>query len=68
VVPHQDTVVQKEGRDIGRITSSAWSPAVNGPIALAYVQRDFVEPGTRVSIGEEAAVVTKVPFMSPRSG
>jgi folate-binding protein YgfZ len=34
-------------REIGRITSSAVSPT-RGGIALGYVHRDFVEPGTRI--------------------
>ena len=34
-------------REIGRVTSATWSPALGRPIALGYVHRDFVEPGTR---------------------
>jgi tRNA-modifying protein YgfZ len=33
------------GKEIGFVTSAAVSPA-NGPIALGYVHRDFVAPGT----------------------
>ena len=39
--------VEADGRDIGDVTSGALSPALERPIALAYVHRDFVEPGTR---------------------
>jgi folate-binding protein YgfZ len=35
------------GKDVGFVTSAAVSP-VNGPIALGYVHRDYVEPGTAV--------------------
>jgi folate-binding protein YgfZ len=45
-------------RDIGFITSSARSPSLERPIALAYVHRDFVEPGTVVSV---AGTDTQVP-------
>lgn len=53
-------------REIGRVTSAAWSPAALAPIALGYVQRDFTEPGTEVSIvsGDSrlAARVSALPF------
>ena len=44
-------------REIGRVTSTTWSPAQARPIALGYVHRDFVEPGTQVTVdGAQAAV------------
>jgi folate-binding protein YgfZ len=53
-------------KDVGRVTSAAWSPAVGTTIALGYVHRDFVEPGTHVDAvhGEHivAFVVTPTPF------
>ena len=49
-------------REIGRITSAADSPRAGKRIALGYVQRDFVEPGTRLTVktavGDVPAVVT----------
>jgi folate-binding protein YgfZ len=46
-------------REIGRVTSARFSPALDRWIGMGYVQRDFVEPGTAVTIGTEtsAAVV-----------
>lgn len=38
------------GREVGFITSVAQSPALGRSIALGYVHRDFVEPGTGVSV------------------
>jgi len=58
----QGAVVQAEGKDIGEVTSAVWSPALGRPIALAYVQRDFVAPGTRVTVDGEAAEVVALPF------
>lgn len=46
---------------IGRVTSVAWSPILSRPLALGYVHRDFVEPGTRVSIGGADAEVVPLP-------
>jgi len=50
-------------REIGEVTSSTMSPALQRPIALGYVHRDFVEPGTSVTIGSVNAHVTAVPFV-----
>jgi folate-binding protein YgfZ len=66
VPPPETTIHAADGRDIGRITSSAWSPALKSAIALGYVQRDFLEVGTKVTIGGEAGVVSALPFVSPR--
>lgn len=48
-------------RDIGAVTSAAWSPTF-GTIALAYVHRDFTAPGTSLTVagrgGRQAATVT----------
>jgi folate-binding protein YgfZ len=53
-------------RDAGVITSSAWSPTLGRPIALGYVHRDFLAPGTEVEVVHQGAavhaVVTDVPF------
>jgi tRNA-modifying protein YgfZ len=46
------------GREVGRITSTALSPAL-GPIALALVRRE-IAPGDAVSIGESGSTVTVV--------
>jgi folate-binding protein YgfZ len=66
-VPAVGTTVQAgaddAGRDVGRVTSSTWSPALNLPIALGYVHRDFVEPGTAVTVDGAAATVATLPFL-----
>jgi aminomethyltransferase len=54
-------------RDAGRVTSAVLSPALRRPIALGYLHRDFVEPGTSVSIARGdrrlPATVTTLPFV-----
>lgn len=55
---------QVEHREIGRVTSAAWSPALQRTIALAYVQRDFTSPGTPVRVGGRPASVVALPFTS----
>jgi folate-binding protein YgfZ len=49
-------------RGVGRITSATRSPALGRPIALGYVHRDFVEPGTEVKVGDTPGVVAALPF------
>ena len=63
-VPASGAVVRSGEREIGRVTSGTMSPALNQPIALAYLHRDFVEPGTVVSIDGTTAAVTALPFVS----
>jgi folate-binding protein YgfZ len=55
----------REGKEIGRVTSSVRSPRL-GAIALAYVRRGNWEPGTPVEVevegGRQPATVTALPF------
>ena len=61
-IPPVGAPLQAGGRDIGRITSATWSPALARPIALGYVHRDFAEPGTHVDVAGAVAVVTSLPM------
>jgi folate-binding protein YgfZ len=63
VVPPPAAVIRSADREIGHVTSATMSPALGRVIALAYVQRDFVEPGTAVAIGDISAVVSALPFV-----
>lgn len=59
--------IRSGARVIGHVTSLVYSPSLARQIALGYVHRDFVEPGTSVEIdlpeGAAAAVVTALPFV-----
>lgn len=44
-----DPIVAGE-REVGRLTSVVWSPMIERGIALGYVHRDFVEPGTMLEV------------------
>jgi glycine cleavage system aminomethyltransferase T len=58
--------VKAEKGEIGRVTSSAWSPRLGAAVALAYVHRDSAEPGTSVRVacdgGEVVATVRAFPL------
>lgn len=56
------------GRRIGELTSSAHSLALNQPIALGYVHRYYLNPGTEFIIKQDAAELgraqlTALPFV-----
>ncbi len=61
-VPAAGAVVHAADRVIGHVTSATLSPRLDQPIALAYLHRDFIEPGTVVSVGAASATVTALPF------
>jgi folate-binding protein YgfZ len=62
-IPARGAAVRSGDKEIGHVTSATRSPKLNQPIALAYVHRDFVEPGTRVSVDDGTATVSAVPFV-----
>ena len=61
-VPAAGARIASGDREIGRVTSATWSPALDRPIALGYVHRDFVAERTAVSIDATSAKVTALPF------
>ena len=67
-VPAPGSAIRAGDREIGTITSAALSPALGRPIALGYVHRDFVEPGTAVTVADAGrsspALTTRLPFVS----
>jgi folate-binding protein YgfZ len=64
-VPH-DSKVFRDGKEVGRVTSSAVSPRLGGAIALAYLRRGSWEPGTAVEVeaagGRLPAEASALPF------
>ncbi len=66
VVPAIGASIRAGDREVGLVTSSTFSPALNKPIALGYAHRDFVAPGTAAAIDGTLATVTELPFV-PRS-
>ena len=51
VVPAPGDRVSKDGHEIGRVTSAAWSPTFGRVIALGILRLDAVSQGDRLSIG-----------------
>jgi folate-binding protein YgfZ len=50
--PAAGTALFAADREVGRITSAAWSWRLGTVVALGYVRRAHSEPGTRLAIGD----------------
>ena len=51
-----------EGREVGAVTSAAYSPALQTPVALAILKRPHHAPGTAVTVDGAAAEVAALPL------
>jgi aminomethyltransferase len=66
--------VYKDGTQIGKATSSTWSPTLKKMIALGTIKRDYAKPGTKLEFEitveavrhRVAAKVVKTPFFNPK--
>jgi len=64
-VPASGTPVEAEGKPVGETRSAVISPTLSRPIALAYLHRDFLTPGTQMTVNGVNATVTALPFVAP---
>ena len=59
-------MIRHDAREVGHVTSAAWSPRLQAPVALGYVRREFVEPGTTLAVDCDGtpvpATVTALPI------
>ena len=66
VPPRQDYRIQKNGEEVGFVTSGTFSPTLGKPIGLGYLPPELAEPGTEVDVivreRPEKMVVTSLPF------
>lgn len=62
--PAEDTALDAEEKaGVATVTAAGVSPEL-GPVALAYVHRDFLEPGTRLTVPDgPAAEVADLPLI-----
>jgi glycine cleavage system T protein len=70
--PLPGAIIRHGEKEVGKITSAVFSPALDRPIALGYVGRDFLGPGSRLTVHSGAAMlaaeVSHLPFTrSPTS-
>lgn len=66
--------IYRNRNQIGKATSTTWSPLLKRMIALATVENDFAKPGARIEIEitveavrhRVGAIVAKTPFYNPK--
>jgi aminomethyltransferase len=62
--------IHKDGRKIGVVTSGGFSPTLNAPISMGYVETAFSTPGTELELivrgQKRPAEVVHVPFVPHR--
>lgn len=59
-IPVTGTSLSFDDKEVGRVTSAAWSPKLNAPLAFAVVRRAQAKPGTRLTSPAGAATVVSV--------
>jgi aminomethyltransferase len=63
-------VLDRDGSDVGKVTSGGFAPSVGGAIAMAYVPAALAAPGTRIQLTQRGkvhqATVTAMPFVPHR--
>jgi tRNA-modifying protein YgfZ len=57
-IPAAGDLVRADGKDVGRVTSAAWSPLAGRPIALGYVKTDLSATGTGLLVAHEGEELT----------
>ena len=55
--------VAHNGRTVGTVTSTAISPTLDAPIALAIIKRPQNEPGTMLAVGDASVEVVALPIV-----
>jgi folate-binding protein YgfZ len=61
-IPETATPLSAGGKEVGRITSAAWSPRLQAPLALAYVRRTQAAPRSSLTISNTTAEVIALPL------
>jgi glycine cleavage system T protein len=64
---HRGDKITSDGKEIGKITSSVFSPRLHHAVAMGYVQRGYLQPGMSVTVeadgGQSAATISTLPFV-----
>ena len=63
-IPTGAAITSAEDKEIGRITSSTYSPHLGCRVALGYVKYDYIATGTQVKAEERRAGIVDLPFVN----
>ncbi len=70
-IPRGGSKIYLEGREVGVVTSGAWSPVLRAPIAMGYVKAGHALMGLKVSVEVRGrlypARIVDFPFVTPSS-
>jgi folate-binding protein YgfZ len=61
-LPEAGTPLTADGKEVGRVTSAAYSPRLGAPLALAYVRVEHATPGGRLACPSGTAEVIQLPL------
>lgn len=61
-VPSAGTPLQASGKEIGSVTSAAWSPRLNAALGMGCIRRQHARPGTSLESPGGPAVVVALPI------
>jgi len=61
-MPEPKSVIRKNGREVGYVTTSLFSPRLNKSIALGFVSRSAYSAGSDVEVGTHTAKIVDLPF------
>lgn len=61
-LPAPGSTVAAEGRDVGQVTSVAFSPALNANVGLGIVKRPYDVGGSLLQSGSHSILVATLPF------
>lgn len=60
-IPESDLELAAEDKVVGHVTSAAFSPRLNSPLALGFVRRDHNDPGVTLNSALGNATVVAIP-------
>lgn len=60
VVPEARATIQVQGKDMGYVTTGVFSPGINQPIAMGFVNRAASEPGASVNVVGKSGLIPAV--------
>jgi len=56
-------ILSADEKEVGRVTSSTFSPHLDRTIALGYLKYDYLGPGAKLKAGESSGEVCDLPFI-----
>jgi tRNA-modifying protein YgfZ len=61
-IPDRGTELLAAGQPVGEVTSAAWSPQLQAPLALALLRRNHAKPGAQLDSIHGSAIVVPLPL------